>query len=196
MLWAYQTVKKPPANAGDVKDAGSIPGLGRSPGGGSGNPLQYSSLENPTDRGAWWATTHRFAKSQTQRKQLSPHTKLLSNVLVSAEQWRESATCINISPPFHPAPIPPVSVTEVSSLCMYLLPTSYPSAHGRVYISTPLLRPCISNMLQELQWISWLTEGPLSLSELKKPPGMNVLSPIFHLGDPHKSQEMSVKVMI
>ena len=48
-------VKNPPASAGDVKDAGSIPGLGRSPGGGSGNPLQYSSLENPMDRGAWWA---------------------------------------------------------------------------------------------------------------------------------------------
>ena len=67
-------VKNPPANAGDVKDVGSIPGLGRSPGGGSGNPLQYSSLENPMDRGAWWATIHRVAKSQTQLKQLSPHT--------------------------------------------------------------------------------------------------------------------------
>ena len=45
-------VKNPPANAGDVKAAGSIPGLGRSPGGGHGNPLQYSCLENPMDRGA------------------------------------------------------------------------------------------------------------------------------------------------
>ena len=51
-------VKNPPASAGDVKDAGSIPGLGRSPGGGSGNPLQYSSLENPMDRGAWQATVY------------------------------------------------------------------------------------------------------------------------------------------
>ena len=49
-------VKNPPANAGDVRDAGLIPGLGRSPGGGHGNPLQYSSLENPMDRGACWAT--------------------------------------------------------------------------------------------------------------------------------------------
>ena len=55
-------VKNPPANAGDVKDVGSIPGLGRSPGGGSGNPLQYSSLENPMDRGAWWATVHGIEK--------------------------------------------------------------------------------------------------------------------------------------
>ena len=49
-------VKNLPANAGNIRDSGSIPGLGRSPGGGHGNPLQYSSLENPTDRGAWWAT--------------------------------------------------------------------------------------------------------------------------------------------
>ena len=46
-------VKDSPANAGDVSDKGSIPGLGRSPGGGHGNPLQYSSVENPRDRGAW-----------------------------------------------------------------------------------------------------------------------------------------------
>ena len=46
-------VKNPPANAGDIRDADSIPGLGRSPGGGHGNPLQYSCLENPTDRGVW-----------------------------------------------------------------------------------------------------------------------------------------------
>ena len=48
-------VKNPPANAGDIKDAGSTPGLGRSPGGGDGNPRQYSRLGNPMDRGAWWA---------------------------------------------------------------------------------------------------------------------------------------------
>ena len=48
-------VKNSPANAGDVGDAGSIPGLGRSPGEGNGNPLQYSCLRNPLDRGAWWA---------------------------------------------------------------------------------------------------------------------------------------------
>ena len=50
---------------------GSIPGLGRSPGGGCGNSLQYSCLENPTDRGTWWGTVHRVAKSQTRLKQLS-----------------------------------------------------------------------------------------------------------------------------
>ena len=55
-------VKNPPANAGDTGDTGSIPGSGRSPGEGHGNPLQYSCLENSMDRGAWWATAHRVAK--------------------------------------------------------------------------------------------------------------------------------------
>ena len=58
-------VKNPPANAGDITEAGSIPGLGRSPGGRHGNPLQYSCLENPMDRGAWWDIVHTVAKSQT-----------------------------------------------------------------------------------------------------------------------------------
>ena len=58
-------VKKLPANAGDIRDAGSIPGMGRSLGGGHGNPLQYSCLENPMDRGAWQATVYGVAKSQT-----------------------------------------------------------------------------------------------------------------------------------
>ena len=64
-------VKNPSANAGDLRDAGSYPGSGRSPGGGHGNPLQYSCLENPMGRGAWWATIHRITKSQTRLKQLS-----------------------------------------------------------------------------------------------------------------------------
>ena len=55
-------VKKPPANAGDVRDVGLIPGLGRYPGGGHDDPLQYSGLGNPIDRGAWWATVHGVAK--------------------------------------------------------------------------------------------------------------------------------------
>ena len=53
------------ANGGDVRDAGSIPRLGRSPGGGHGNPLQYSCLENLMDRGAWQATVHKAVKIQT-----------------------------------------------------------------------------------------------------------------------------------
>ena len=58
-------VKNLPANAGDIRDVGLIPVSGRSPGGGLGNPLQYSCLENPMDRGAWWAIVHGVTKSQT-----------------------------------------------------------------------------------------------------------------------------------
>ena len=66
-------VKNTPTNAGDIKDPGSVPELARSPGGGHGNSLQYSRLENSMDRGGWWATVHRVTKSQTQLKQLSTH---------------------------------------------------------------------------------------------------------------------------
>jgi len=58
-------VKNPPANAGDAGDSVSISGSGRSPGGGNGNPLQYSCLENPIDKGAWWVTVHGVTKNQT-----------------------------------------------------------------------------------------------------------------------------------
>ena len=61
-LPGFSEVKASIHNAGDP---GSIPGSGRSPGEGNGNPLQYSCLENPMDRGAWWATDHRVTKSQT-----------------------------------------------------------------------------------------------------------------------------------
>ena len=67
-------VKNPPANAGDVKDWGLIPGSGSSPGGGHSSPLQYPCPENPMDRGAWCATAHRVAKNQTQLKELNART--------------------------------------------------------------------------------------------------------------------------
>ena len=73
-------VKNQPANAGDVGDMGSIPGLGRSPGRGHGNPLQYSCLENPMDRGAWTLWVHRVAKSWTWLKRLSTHTRYPDNM--------------------------------------------------------------------------------------------------------------------
>ena len=66
-------VKNPPANAGNGGVTGSIPGSIRVPGGGHGNSLQYCCLQNPTDRGALWATVHRVAKTQTRLKQLSTH---------------------------------------------------------------------------------------------------------------------------
>ena len=58
-------VKNLSANAGDLRDTGSMPGSGRSPGGGHGNSFQYSCLENPTDRGAWQVTVHGVTKSRT-----------------------------------------------------------------------------------------------------------------------------------
>ena len=60
-----QVVKNPSANAGAAGAASLIPGSGRSPGVGNGNPLQYCCGDNPMDRGAWWVTVHGVAKSQT-----------------------------------------------------------------------------------------------------------------------------------
>ena len=78
-------VKKiPAANAGDV---GSIPGSGRFPGEGNGNPFQYSCLENPMDRGAWQATVHGVAKSQTQQEGLSMHSH---NQLTGLGKFKEN----------------------------------------------------------------------------------------------------------
>ena len=78
-------VKSPPANAGDRRDMGSIPGLGRSPGGGKGCPLQYSSLENPMDRGAWQVTQ----SMRLQRDGRDRVTNTLSNLIYEAEIVRE-----------------------------------------------------------------------------------------------------------
>ena len=69
--------KKSTCNAGDAGDLASISGSGRSPGGGHGNPLQYSCLENPMHRGVWQAMVHRVAKSQTGLKQLSMHGSMI-----------------------------------------------------------------------------------------------------------------------
>ena len=67
--------KESTANAGDAGDSGLIPGSGRSPWGGNGNPLQYSCLGNPTNREAWWASVHGLDKSRTPLKQLNGHTQ-------------------------------------------------------------------------------------------------------------------------
>ena len=66
-------VKNPIANAGDLRDVGSIPRLGRSPGGGNGNPHQYSCLGNPMNRGTWWATVRGVTQSRVRLKRLSTH---------------------------------------------------------------------------------------------------------------------------
>ena len=61
-------IKSPPANSGDIRDVDLIPESGRYPGGEHGNPLQFSCLENPMDRGAWWATVHGISKSWARLK--------------------------------------------------------------------------------------------------------------------------------
>ena len=81
-LWASQValmVKDPPANEGDIRALSSIPGSERSPKGGHGNPLQYSCLENPMDRGAWWVIVHGVTKSWTQLKPLSTQPLCISS---------------------------------------------------------------------------------------------------------------------
>ena len=77
-IWASQVallIKNLAANVGDIRDECLIPGLGGSPRGGHGDPLQYSCLENPMEREAWWATVHGVTKSQTQLKRLSKHAQ-------------------------------------------------------------------------------------------------------------------------
>ena len=73
--------KNPSANAGDIRDADSIPGSGRYPGGGHGNPLQYSCLENPMDRGVCWATVHRVAELDT-TEATNTHTRVRTHTHV------------------------------------------------------------------------------------------------------------------
>ena len=78
-------VKNPPANAGDIRDLGLIPRLGRSPGGGNGNPFWYSCLENPMDRGVWRAVVHGVAESDMTQTHTQTHTythtSLYSNLI-------------------------------------------------------------------------------------------------------------------
>ena len=92
--WASRRLRgeEPPASAGHTRDVGSMPGSGRTPGGGHGNPFQCSCLENPTDRGAWRATVHGVAKSRTQLKRLSSHTSK-NNLRAPWTSWSTAAKC-------------------------------------------------------------------------------------------------------
>ena len=94
--------KESTCNAGNT---GLIPGLGRFPGGGNGNPLQYSSLENPRDRGAWWTAVHRAAQSQTQLSNYNKGTQLPNSFPVPST-WKHKG----------PTPFFPFSLTKVSIL--------------------------------------------------------------------------------
>jgi len=104
-LWASRVAlvvkKNLPASAGDIKDTCSIPESGRSPGGGPGNILQYSCLENPLDRGAWWATVHRVTKSWT------------------GLQWLNTLVCMEA---YHGPPTPEFWVRERLNIHAILFP--------------------------------------------------------------------------
>ena len=80
-------VKNPPANAGDAKDMGSIPGPGRCPGGGNGNPLQYPCLENPMDRGTWRAIVHRGCTESDTTEQLSMNSSRGESCLITQKTY-------------------------------------------------------------------------------------------------------------
>ena len=113
-------VKNLSANEGNISNTGLIPGSQRSPGGGHGNPLQYSCLENPTDRGAWWATVYRVAKSGTWLKRLSPHACITDLQCCDSlgGQQRDSVIhiCVLILPQ-KPLPSMLPHNTEQSSVC-------------------------------------------------------------------------------
>ena len=86
-------VKNPPANGGDISDVGSVSGSGRPPGGGHGNTLQYFCLENPTDRGAWWATIYWVTKSHTRLKRRSTHSQAAA-AAAAAQHGRVPSICL------------------------------------------------------------------------------------------------------
>ena len=123
-------VKNLPANEGDTRDATSIPGSGRSPGGGNGNPLQYSCLENSTDRGAWQATVSGVAKSQMQLNTqagvewaFTHYDVSLGNETIAKEntmrRWRQRTSlmvqCLRIHLPMQGTPVSPL--VEEDSTC-------------------------------------------------------------------------------
>ena len=83
-------IKNTHANTGDLRDMSSIPDLGRSLGGGHGNPFRYSCLENPMERGAWKATVHKVTKSWTKLKRLSMHAALYLGMSTARSFWNSN----------------------------------------------------------------------------------------------------------
>ena len=123
--WASQVelmVKNLPDNAGDIRDMGSIPGSGRSPGGGHRNPLQYSCLESPMDRGAWQFTIHGTAKSWTRLKWLSMHLPSWTYCLPGDPSLHHQ-TCTSLLQP----PLLTSSTTCCFPVCNSKVPTAPPS---------------------------------------------------------------------
>ena len=153
--------KESACNAGDQ---GSIPGLGRSPGGGHGNPLQYSCLENPMDRGAWWATVHRVTRSQTQLKQRS-NSKCL---------WTASTV---LMPPLYAAGAQPKG--KLGSHCTWHL-----------YPSSPIMPILVGLLVHEAHEVTCSFDKILSfctgLQGLQWRPGsLGPPTPLCTAGRPH-----------
>ena len=132
---AASVVKDLPANAGDTREASSIPGLGRSPEGGYGNPLQYSCLENLTDEGAWWAIVHGVAKGQTQQSMHKTRhgvseipwvqhglvCQLLTkfSYVLLWESWEDMTPLVGWEIWLHPvSPFPPLAPPKATSLVL------------------------------------------------------------------------------
>jgi len=112
-LLQWLSSKESACNAGDAGDAGSIiPGWGRSPGGGRGNPFQYFCLENPMNRGVCRATVHGIAKSQTRLKQLSTHTS-------TTQVWRRAGASAPRPPPPPPSGADPCQPLSIASPILF-----------------------------------------------------------------------------
>ena len=112
-------VKEPTCQCRRIRDLGSIPGLGRCPGGGNGSPLQYSFLENPMDRRAWRVTVHRATKNRTWLKWLSTHAPVLICHTPSQGCFRVPSLYVQvglkaISSPFFPSSLPPLLPSSLS----------------------------------------------------------------------------------
>ena len=122
-------------NAGDARGTGLIPGLGRSPGGRHGNPLQYSCLENPMDRGDWWAMVHRVTKSWTQLSQLNTHAIIKmpeadwhkQQKLISSQFWRLEVQDRGVSRAGFSRGLSPWLIDGHLPLCLHMVVSPYVS---------------------------------------------------------------------
>ena len=92
-------VKNPPVNVGDRRDVGLIPRSGRSPGGGHDSPLQCSCLQNPMDRGVWWATVHRVTESDTTEVTSHTHTHTYTELFYSVQFSPVAQSCLILCDP-------------------------------------------------------------------------------------------------
>jgi len=139
--------KEPSGGAGDIRDEGSIPGSKRSPGGGHGNSLQYSCLENPMDRGAWQVTVHRVARSQMRLKQL---------------QFSRSVKSDSFATPWTAARQASLSITNSRSLLRLIsIELVMPSNH--LILCRPILPPLIFPASGSFQMSQFFPSGGQSI---------------------------------